>query len=371
MNATGTNDIFLVCTPGLEDPAAAEARAAGFDGVRIVPGGVQLTGTLSDLWRANLDLRGPTRVLIRIAEFRALHPAQLDKRARKIDWASWLRADVPVRVEAVSRKSRIYHAGAAQSRVERAITETLGAPVAKDAPVVVKVRIDDDLCTISLDSSGESLHKRGHKQAVNKAPMRETMAAMFLRAAGYQGDEPVYDPMCGSGTFPIEAAEIAAGLLPGRSRHFAFEAFANFDTERFAAMRTTSPGADINLRFYGSDRDAGAIEMSRANAERAGVGALCQFEARPVGGITPPCPQRGLVIVNPPYGGRIGNKGPLYGLYASLGEQLKTEFKGWRVALITTEAGLAGATGLPFKPPGPFVAHGGLKVRLWMTGPLG
>lgn len=366
------SEIYLVATPGLEAPLADEARAAGFAVIGTGPGGVSLCGGWDAAMRANLTLRGATRVLLRVAEFRAMHLAQLDKRARKLPWADWLRADVPFRIEATSRKSRIYHAGAAAQRVARAISETLGAPEDRDAaPVTVKVRIDDDLCTISLDTTGPSLHKRGHKQAVNKAPMRETMAAMFLREAGYRGDEPVYDPMCGSGTFVIEAAEIAMGLLPGRARGFAFEQMAGFDTAGFANLKDHAPQTTPH-RFYGSDRDAGAARMSGENAARAGVDAVTSFACHAVKDATPPEGPPGLVIVNPPYGARISGKakGPLFAAYAQFGEAMAARFSGWRVALITTEGGMAKATGLPFKPPGPIVAHGGLKVRLWQTGPL-
>ena len=363
-------EIFLVATPGLEAPLADEARHLGFAGVAQTSGGVTLRGGWHEIMRANLALRGATRVLVRIAEFRAMHPAQLDKRARKVNWGAWLRADLPVRVEAVCRKSRIYHAGAAQSRVERAISEELGARVSDGAGISVKVRIEDDLCTISLDTSGESLHKRGHKQAVGKAPMRETMAAMFLHGCGYRGEGPVYDPMSGSGTFVIEAAEIAAGLLPGRSRGFAFEKLAGFDASAFAAMQARAGRRQVPARFFGSDRDAGAVRMAEANTTRAGVADLCAFACHPAGDMVPPCPEPGLVIVNPPYGGRIGKPGPLFGLYAALGARLLAGFSGWRVGLVTSQDGLARATGLPWLQPGPIVAHGGLKVRLWRTGPI-
>ena len=363
-------EIFLVATPGLEPQLLKEARAAGFTSAALIKGGVTLTGDMNTVWRANLILRGATRVLLRIAEFRAMHPAQLDKRSRKVPWAEFIPPNASFRVEATTRKSRIYHAGAATSRVEKAIADTTGASLSKDAAIVVKVRIEDDLCTISLDTSGASLHKRGHKEAVNKAPMRETMAAMFLHACGYDGTEPVYDPMCGSGTFPIEAAEIAAGLWPGRSRTFAFESFSGFDAAGFAELKDLNTTNTPTARFYGSDRDAGAIRMSSENAARAGVAEWCAFTCKPVSDIAAPDGPPGLVIINPPYGGRIGKKGPLYGLYASMGDALKSGFPGWRVGLITTEGGLAKATSLPFKEPGPIVAHGGMKIRLWQTGPL-
>ncbi|WBU61992.1 THUMP domain-containing class I SAM-dependent RNA methyltransferase [Paracoccus albus] len=362
--------IFLVATPGLEQPLADEARQAGFSDPQVIAGGVETRGGWPEVWRANLALRCATRVLVRIGEFRAMHLAQLDKRARKFPWADFLQKDIPVRVEATTRKSRIYHAGAAAQRIERAIREELGAPISKDALVVVKLRIEDDLATISLDSSGESLHKRGHKEAVAKAPMRETMAAAFLRECGYVGTESVFDPMCGSGTFVIEAAEIAAGLMPGRSRNFAFEQFASYDPAAFRTMESASKFKTPSQRFYGADRDAGAVRMSVANADRAGVGDWCSFAQGQIADAAPPDGPAGLVIINPPYGARIGNKGPLFGLHAAMGEVLRSRFRGWRVGIVTSEPALARATGLPFKEPGPFVAHGGLKVRLYQTGPL-
>ncbi|TRW96690.1 class I SAM-dependent RNA methyltransferase [Paracoccus sp. M683] len=364
-----TFEIFLVATPGLEAPLAAEAAELGFQPV-IQPGGVTVQGGWPEVWRANLWLRGATRVLARIGSFRALHLAQLDKRARKFPWADTLRPDVPVKVEATTRASRIYHAGAVTQRIERAIAEELGAPIAADAPVTIKVRIEDDLCTISVDTTGESLHKRGHKQAVAKAPMRETMAAMFLREMGFDGSQPVLDPMCGSGTFVIEAAEIATGLAPGRSRAFAFQQLASFAAAPWQAMRDAVTPRPSGLIFLGSDRDAGAIRMSGENAERAGVADHVRFQTSPIADLERPIGPPGLVIINPPYGARVGNKGPLFGLHAAMGEVFRSRFAGWRIGIVTSEGGLAKATGLPFQPPGPIVAHGGLKVRLWQTGPL-
>lgn len=359
-------EIFLVATPGLEAVLRAEAAALGFANSRQVEGGVTITGRWPDVWRANLELRGATRVLARFASFRAMHLAQLDKRARKAPWAAILRPDVPVAVEASCRKSKIYHAGAAAQRVATAIREELGAPVADKAAVTVMARIEDDLVTLSVDSSGEPLYKRGHKEAVNRAPMRETMAALFLSQCGYTGNEPVLDPMCGSGTFVIEAAEIAAGLKPGRSRGFAFEQLATFDRAGWEALRW-STRREPAVRFYGSDRDAGAIAMSRANAERAGVAGLTEFRQLPVGELERPPGPPGLVIVNPPFGARIGEGASLGPLYRSLGSVLRERFSGWRVGLITTEVGLARATTLPFLPNGAPVLHGGLRVTLYRT----
>ena len=269
--------------------------------------------------------------------------------------------------------SKIYHAGAAAQRVETALRESFGVAVEETAPVCIRVRIEDNVCTLSVDTSGELLHRRGQKEAVAKAPMRETLAALFLRECGYDGHEPVLDPMCGSGTFVIEAAEIAARLPAGRSRDFAFEKLATFDPAAWDTMKSQAlaaaspPGA---LRFSGSDRDAGAVRMATANAARAGVDGWTDFTQCPVADLQRPDGPPGLVIVNPPYGGRIGKKAALVTLHGTLGQVLRSRFSGWRVGLITTDPALARATRLPFGAPGRPVDHGGLKVRLYTTGTL-
>lgn len=367
-------EIFLVAAPGLETALCEEAREKGFVEPTVIKGGVTVRGGWREVWRANLEIRGASRVIARIAQFRALHLAQLDKRSRRVAWGEALRRDMPFRVEATCKTSRIYHSGAAAQRVERAISEELGAPLSPEAQVCIRVRFEDDMCTIGVDTSGELLHKRGFKEAVAKAPMRETMAALLLRLCGYDGREPVLDPMCGSGTFVIEAAEVAAGLKPGRSRHFAFEQLATFDNSAWAEMRAAGAAVTPQFRFYGSDIDAGAIAMSRANAERAGVAAICEFKQLPVSEIKPPegSPNGsgGLVIINPPYGDRIGDKARLTSLYRAMGQTLKARFSGWRVGLVASDEALANACGLPFSPPIGPISHGGLRVMLYQTAPL-
>ena len=359
-------EIFVVTAPGLESFLADEAREKGFSVTGTIAGGVSLAGDWRAIWRANLVLRGATRVLVRIAAFRAMHLAQLDKRSKKLPWAEWLRPETPLRVEAICRKSRIYHNKAAAQRVEGAL-EAAGYRLEADAPIVLKLRIEDDLATFSLDTSGPSLHKRGLKAEVNKAPMRETLAALLLRAAGFDGTGAVYDPMCGSGTFVIEAAEIAAGFQPGRARSFAFEDFASFDADALSDMRAEYTPVEGPTSFFGSDRDAGAVRMSANNAERAGVGEATRFHHAAIGDVVPPDVAPGLVIANAPYGGRIGNKGVLHGLYGAFGKVMTERFEGWRVALVTSEAGLAKSTGLRWEPPGPIIDHGGTKIRLWQV----
>ncbi|TDQ80861.1 putative N6-adenine-specific DNA methylase [Dongia mobilis] len=363
-------EIFLVANPGFEATLCAEARAKGFAMPAVVPGGVTIAGGWPEVWRANLQLRGVSRVLVRIAAFPVFHLAQLDKRARKVEWGKFLKKDEPFQVEASCRHSKIYHSGAAAERIRKAIEASLGAQPSADAAISIKARIEDDLCTISIDTSGESLHKRGHKEAVNKAPMRETLAALFLQQCGYDGTEPVLDPMCGSGTFVIEAAEIALGLDSGRTRSFAFEKLPSFDPVAWEKLKAATAPVATDLKFHGCDRDAGAIEMSRANAARAGVEGITTFRHCGVTAATAPRGKPGLVIVNPPYGARLGDKKRLYGLYRSLGDTLRARFAGWRVAVITSDATLARATNLPFGEPFGPVSHGGTRVHLFQTGPL-
>ncbi|PIE12994.1 MAG: RNA methyltransferase [Rhodobacterales bacterium] len=363
-------EIFVSTAPGLEQPLRDEAFSCGFHNPRAVPGGVVLRGRWEHVWRANLRLRGASRVLARLGSFRVLYLSQLEQQAAGFPWSDTLRPDVSVRVDATCRKSRINHAGAVQQRIETALNAR-GIPTDPDADLRLLVRIERDICTLSLDTSGEALHKRGHKQAVGKAPLRETMAALFLAQCGYVGQEPVLDPMCGSGTFVIEAAEIALGLAPGRARSFAFERLSTFDAAAFAALRDALPAPRAtDLAFYGSDRDAGAVDMARANGDRAGVGGITRFTCAPVTELQRPDGPPGLVMVNPPYGARIGNRKHLIGLHDQLGARLGAEFRGWRVGLVTSDEGLARATRLPFSAPGPHVAHGGLKIRLYQTGPL-
>jgi len=329
-------EIFLGTQPGLEDLLLREVIERGFKQARTVGGGVTIQGNWSDVWRANLTLRGASKVLARIGEFRAFHLAQLDKRSRKFPWAETLTAGHSVKVEVVTnRKSKIYHAGAAIERLERAIHEEFGARIAEsmeDADILIKTRIDDNNVRLSVDTSGVGLHKRGYKQAMGKAPLRETMAALALRGCGYDGRETVIDPMCGSGTFLIEAAEMSR-----------------------------------KQRFYGSDRNVNVIGFSKANAERAGVFKMCTFEPLPLSKIERPEGPPGLVIVNPPYGARIGKKKDLFALYSTFGDVMRDRFRGWRVGMITSDTKLAEVTKLPWKNTGPPIAHGGLKVRLFRT----
>lgn len=363
-------EILLVTAPGLEELLRAEAVEKGFRKPKVMLGGVTIKGDWATAWRANLDIRGASKVLIRIGHFKAKNLGQLEYQLRSFPWGETLCPDVPVRVDASCKDSQIYHTGAVIERITTALKNSLGVEVSREAEVCVKARIDNNLCTISIDTSGEMLHRRGHKEAVSKAPMRENLAALMLRQCGYTGKEPVVDPMCGSGTFIIEAAEIAAALYPGRSRHFAFEHLKTFDDEQWQALQNRQNNKVTTHKFYGRDQDPGAIRMSLANAERAGVGEPTEFQQLPVDELVPPPGPPGLVIANPPYGERIGNIKELNALYQSFGQRVKAQFSGWRVGLVTSEQSLAQKTGLPFVHESEPIHHGGLRVKVYSTKPL-
>lgn len=388
----GCGEVFLACAPGLEPAVLAEARRAGLTAGRALNGGVAIHAGWDDVWRANLTLRCVNRVLWRVDSFRVMHLAQLDKRARRIDWAAVVAPGTPVRVEATCKESKIYHSGAAAERVANAVVARAGAQLgssaqgdgdAHGAALTVLVRIEDNTCTISVDTSGDLLHKRGAKRGVGKAPLRETLAAWALDACGFDGREAVIDPMCGSGTVVLEAADMATGLPAGRDRAFAFERLSSFDADRYGALRQSisgpagegvdphpedgSPGA--TSMFFGFDRDPSAVRQSQANAQAADLAGVTRFAGQSVSQLEPPAAlngQTGLILTNPPYGARLGDKGALRALYNRFGRVVRERFAGWRVGVITSEPSLARATGLELAgPPSPPIPHGPLRIKLY------
>ena len=365
--------VFASALPGLEPALADELSALGFPGVRSVPGGAEFRGGWPDVWRANLWSACAGAVLIRLARFEARHLRQLDERARRVAWPATLRPGTRVLIEASASASKLYHTGAIAERVATALEAARCLPVTdrEAAEARVLVRIVRDRVTISLDTSGTPLFRRGYKRDVGAAPLRETMAAAFLRMAGHEGGS-VLDPFCGSGTIPIEAAARAAGLAPGRDRTFAFEKLRTFDGEAWSAMREEGRGrreVGSAAAFAGSDRDADVVAAARSNAERAGLADLVRFEVRSVSEAAPEG-SGGLVLTNPPYGERLGEAKALAPLYRAFGGAMRTRFGGWRVGLVTSEERLAHATGLDWAARSAPIPHGPLKVQLWTTGVL-
>jgi putative N6-adenine-specific DNA methylase len=267
----------------------------------------------------------------------------------------------------------LYHEAAVAERVTGAIADRLGKspPVQKcredpatDPPQLIVVRLLGNLCTISMDSSGALLHRRGYRLATAKAPLRETLAAAMVMASGWDSSSPLLDPFCGSGTIPIEAALLAKRVPAGYSRRFAFMDWPGFDSkswDELVAHAGKAITSDIP-KIVGSDRDAGAIQAAHANAERADVADCIEFSRKAISSIDPP-PGPGWVVTNPPYGVRLKKTNDLRDLYAQFGKVLHTRCLGWRVTLLCDRIQLIHSTGLEFDR-GISTMTGGLKVRL-------
>lgn len=373
---------FASCAPGLEPLLLAELRALRVAGAREEEGGVAFGGGDRALYGANLQLRTAGRVVVRAATFHADSFAELERRAEKVEWERWVRPGASVRFRVTCRKSRLYHSDAVAQRLLRAVQKRVGLDVtgadagsdegddegASPAQLFI-VRLVHDELTLSADASGALLHRRGYRQAIARAPLRETLAAAMLQGAGWTPDRPLLDPMCGAGTVAIEAAMIARGMAPGllRAAHadgFAFQRWPGFDAalwerlvgEARAAVKDAAPAP-----ILASDRDAGAIEAARANAERAGVLGDIEFAERALSSL-PPVPANGWLVTNPPYGARVGERGPLRALYARIG-QVVAGLDGWSLALLSADAVLEGQVGLPLEERWR-TTNGGIPVRL-------
>jgi putative N6-adenine-specific DNA methylase len=368
---------FAITPPGLEALTAAELTRLGVGPLAVEPGGVGFEAERAGLYAANLELRTASRVVVRLAGFPARAFYELERKAKRVPWGDVVAPGSPVRFRVTARKSRLYHEAGIAERLHSAMggggpaTTALVEPASDDeeaaAPAgqLFLVRVVRDQVTISADSSGELLHRRGYRLETAKAPLRETLAAALLLGAGYGEGVALADPFCGSGTIPIEAAQLARRIAPGLSRHFAFEQWPGFDAAGWGALLEAArerilprAGAEI----VGSDRDPGAIAAARANAARAGVADDVRFEEAALSEVSPPA-GAGLLASNPPYGVRIGDRRELRDLYARLGALLRERWRGWEVALLSADSGLLAETGVPFT-----VAwesrNGGLPVQL-------
>jgi len=337
--------------------------------------------------RANLWLRTASRVIVRVATFRARSFIELERHARRIEWDRFVSRGSPLRFRVTSRKSKLYHTEAIAQRLADAVAHRVG-----DASSISLLRDDDDEQSpetttadngqmfvvralrdeimVSADTSGELLHRRGYRQAVAKAPLRETLAAAMLMGAGWSGDTPLLDPMCGSGTIPIEGAMIARRMAPGLGRPFAAQRWP--ESERGVWNRLVSAAKETMLErspvpIRGSDRDAGAIASARANAERAGVAADADFDVAPLSSAEPfgSSSGEGMLLVNPPYGVRIGEVESLRDLYATLGRLARERFSRWTVGVLAAEPRLEAQLGLMVEER-LATSNGGIPVKLWV-----
>jgi putative N6-adenine-specific DNA methylase len=365
--AAAEHECYAVTHPGLESITARELAGLGIPPGDTEPGGVAFTGDATTVIAANLHLRTASRVLVRMGRFRARTFPELERHARRLPWSDYLPAAAVVAFAITSRKSKLYHQGAIAERLLRVIGETTGEVRTgdDDAAQLFVVRAVRDGFTVSADSSGALLHRRGYRLATGKAPLRETLAAAMLLAMQWDGSVPLLDPFCGSGTIPIEAALIARRIPAGHARRFAFEQWpgadaAALESMRAAALERALPRAAVAI--IGSDRDAGAIASATANAERAGVTHDVELRRAALTDMAPPEPA-GLLLTNPPYGVRVGERLPLRDLYAQLGHLARRDLPGWDIALLSAHAELAAQTRLAFTSIFE-TSNGGLPVRL-------
>jgi len=360
--------LFAVTGPGLEPFAAQELGALGLE-AKAITGGAAFAGLRADLYRANLWLRTASRVLVRAGGVYAGSFSELRKKASRLPWERFLKPGQLVAIRVTSHKSKLYHTDAVAERIAGAIGDALGQPPARlraataeadeagetaqelaSAQLVV-VRLVDDRCTISLDSSGALLHQRGYRLATAKAPLRESLAAGLLLAAAWDRKSPLVDPFCGAGTIPIEAARLALNIAPGLERRFAFMDWPDYDAALWAEQYAAAKAARVDgppPAIYGYDRDAGAIAAAQANAERAGVSGLITFGQQSISALQAPGGP-GWVVTNPPYGLRLAAGGAdLRDLYAQFGQVLRAQCPGWQAGFLSADPQLARATALRF-----------------------
>ena len=319
---------------------------------------------------------------MRIVEFRATGFPQLEKRARAIPWSRWVREGSRVRFRVTCKKSRLYHSDAVAERLGNSVVAAVTGVTIDDAPrdgtvdddgnddaQLFVVRVFRDVCTISVDASGEHLHKRGYRLAVAKAPLRETLAAAMLLGAKWDPATPLCDPMCGSGTIVIEAALMARRIAPGLQRSFAAERWPSANAAVWKRVREraqTDVRPHAHSPLIGSDRDSGAIGAAIANAERAGVANDVAFTVGSVSAVHAPA-ESGLFVTNPPFGIRVGENAALRDLYARFGRVARERFEGWQCAVLSADRSrghtLERQLALPLKPAWQS-RNGGIPVRL-------
>jgi putative N6-adenine-specific DNA methylase len=353
----------------LEAACAQELTALAMGGVRFVAGGVEFAGELRDLYRANLWLRTASRVVVRVGGFRSRDFPELYRKALQLPWGRFIRPATRVKLRVSSHRSRLLHTGRIAATVSEAIDRALGrpAPPVDGLEQLVLVRFEDDACLISIDSSGELLHRRGYREETGQAPLRETLAAALLQMLGWDGSVPLLDPMCGSGTLPIEAALLAGNRPPGGQREFAFMAWPRSRPGLWQALLTEAARDErqSSVLIRGADCDPATLAAARRNAERAGVQDLVDFSLRELAQ-TPAAGGSGLLLCNPPYGLRLGREEDLRPLFRRLGEVCRCVLPGWRVAFLAPAEALARATGLPLRPVAA-LNNGGIAVTLWAT----
>lgn len=368
----GAHELFAVSLPGYEHISADELSALS-DTVRVtevVKGGVSFSGRLTDVYLANLHVRTAGRVLMRLERFNATNFNQLESRTRKIAWELYLPSGVIPELNVTTRHSRLYHTQAVAESIHVGIAarwSELGASLTPVKDQTLFVRLQDDGVTLSLDSSGAPLYRRGLKTHKAQAPLRETMAAVILKMADFQPGMPLVDPMCGSGTFSLEAALMAKNIPPGLSRDFGFMRWPAFRPQQWAHLKKMA-GQQIRRQdtplIWASDSDETACArlsdcLRRNNLEDAvTVSHKDFFSIQPEQTATTP----GLIVLNPPFGQRLLKQRDTEKRYNEICSKLRNNFTGWRVALLVPKSVSTKRLGIPLKTTR--MVHGGLKLTL-------
>jgi len=348
---------FATCARGLESILAAELTALGSADVVAGRGGVAFAGDKSVLYSANLWLRTAVRVLRPILEAEVRSPEELYEAVQTIDWSQWMTPEHTLAVDSNVRDSHITHSKYAALKTKDAICDQFvqrcgrRPSVNVDEPMVgLNLHIHQNQAVLSLESSGESLHKRGYRPIQTRAPLNEALAAGLLLLAGYHGDCPFVDPLCGGGTLCIEAGWIASNRPPGLTRRrFGFMGWMDFDIALWTRLRDDARRkvrAQLPHAILGGDERRDAIAFARDNAKAAGIGHLLTFEVKDVGNFRPPPGEPGIILINPPYGERLGDEKELRSLYRKFGEVF-ARCAGWKVFVFTGNAALARQIGLP------------------------
>lgn len=328
---------------GLEEVLATELVAMGANNVQLQRRAVSFTGNKELMYKANMQLRTASRVLKPIAAFKALNPDEVYEQVKKIDWEKYMSVDTTFAIDSTVFSDEFRHSMFVAYRVKDAIADRFmekqnkRPSVRLDNPqLMINIHIAQNQCTISLDSSGESLHKRGYRVAQTDAPLNEALAAGMLLMSGWEGKTDFIDPMCGSGTLLIEAALIALNIPPGVfRREFAFEKWSDFDSELFDAVyNDDSVERPFEHKIYGSDISPLAIKIADKNVRSAGLNKYIELKVLPMQQLEAPS-DHCLMVTNPPYGERITSP-DIFGLYASLGTVLKHKFTGCSAWVISS-----------------------------------
>ncbi len=350
------NQYFATVARGLESLAAAELEQLGAH--FIEPGfcGVAFAGDRPLLYRVNLWARLPFRVLMKLHEFSCQDTEDLYRGVQTIDWAKYLTPDMTLAVNATGKSEQLNHTHFTALQVKRAIVDQqqdrLGdrSNVELQSPdVQISVHIDRGICAVSLDSSGQSLHRRGYRSAVGAAPLKESLAAALIQLSGWQPEQMFYDPLCGSGTLPLEASLKALNIAPGLFRNrFGFETWLDADLSLLETLIQTAEASQqesLPAPIWGSDRDAAVIEQAIANATACGVLDHVYFAAIDLEDVAAPA-DSGVLFCNPPYGERLGRGSDLGAFYKQLGDVLKQRFKGWTAFVLSGNKELSQSIGL-------------------------